>query len=60
MVVPQPFVPDGMASTAGLAGRKAMVWVGPPLLAKPPANRGLVEFREVDWLKPQEVPLSML
>ena len=34
-VVPQPFTPAGIASMAGLPGRRAIVCVGPPLFFTP-------------------------
>src|SRR5829696_1800052 len=54
--------PSATRSTAGLSGRRAMVWVGPPLSARPAGSRrGSVLAREpVSGVKPQESASSML
>src|SRR3954470_16023521 len=56
----QRLLPFGMASSAGLPFSKAIVWVGPPLLAKVLASLGLVLFLEVGWMNRQVRSLEML
>ena len=58
--VPQPLWPCGMAFRAGLPFSRAMVLVGPPLLAKRLSSLGFVLFLEVGWLKAQLASLEML
>src|SRR3954447_9232958 len=56
----QRLAPLGMALSAGLPFSKAMVRVGPPLLAKPAASLGFVLFLEVGWMNRQLRSLEML
>ena len=59
IVVPQPLVPAGIVSMAGLVAARAMVAIRPPLPWSGP-SWGLTLLLEVGLFSPQVVPLSRL